>query len=224
MVWDYSLADLVMFTPEVYLRLFVRFNEAAWPLQAVALVAGLAVPLLLTRAAVLARKLAVALMALGWIFTGLGFMQAYYAPINWPVTYFAYGFVAQAMLLAAVAGVWHPPAPLLPGQGYGRGLLVLWGLVLVVLPWLTVAAAGEPGALALTGTTPDLTAVASLLLTALLPRAWRWPVVLLPLGWCLFSLLTLYTLELFVAMLVPLVGVVLAVVTVAMPDPGQVRH
>ncbi|MDX1634910.1 MAG: DUF6064 family protein [Marinobacter sp.] len=219
MTWDYALSDLVMFTPEVYLRLFVRFNEAVWPLQLVALVAGLAIPLLLTRATVLARKLAVALLALAWIFTGLGFTAEYYAPINWPVTYFGYAFVAQAMVTAAVAGAWRPPARLAPAQGRGRLLLVLWALVLLVLPWLTPATAGEASAIALFGLTPDVTATGSLLLAPLLTRAWRWLLVLLPLLWCLFSLLTLYTLGLALAMLVPLAGILLALVVLPLPDP-----
>ncbi len=219
MPWDYALSDLVMFTPEVYLRLFVRFNEAVWPMQLVALVAGLAIPILLTRPTVLARKLAVVLLALAWIVTGLGFMAEYYAPINWPVSYFAYAFVAQAMVLAAVAGVWQPPVRLAPGHGPGGTLLGLWLLVLVVLPWLTVAATGELAALALFGLTPDLTATGSLLLAPLLPRARRWLVILLPLVWCLFSLLTLYTLDLTLALLVPLGGVVLGLVMLALPDP-----
>lgn len=221
MAWDYALSDLVMFTPEVYLRLFVRFNEAVWPLQLVALVAGLAIPILLTRPTVLARKLAVVLMALAWIFTGLGFMEEYYAPINWPVTYFAYAFVAQAMALAAVAGVWQPPVRLVPGHGPGGTLLGLWLLVLVALPWLTAAAAGELAGLALFGLTPDLTTTGSLLLAPLLPRVWRWLLVLLPLGWCLFSLLTLYTLDLTLAMLVPLGGVILALVVLVLPNPDR---
>lgn len=221
MAWNYALSDLVMFTPEVYLRLFVRFNDALWPLQLVAIVAGLGIPTLLMRPNLLARKVGVAVVALAWIFTGLGFMEEYYAPINWPVTYFAYAFVAQAMVVAAVAGAWQPPRRMAPERSRGRTLLVLWALVLVALPWLTVLSAGDSRALALYGLTPDLTAVGSLLLAPLLARAWRWLVVILPLAWCLFSLATLYTLGLVLPMLVPLAGVALALVVLALPDPAR---
>lgn len=214
----YSLSDLLMFTPEVYLRLFVRFNEAVWPLQLLALAAGLAIPVLLTQRFPLARRLAVMLLALAWIATGLGFMGNFYAPINWPVGYFGFAFVAQAMLVGAVAGFFYLPDRISLRAGRGPWLIGFWLASLLGLPWLTVLATGQLAGLAVFGMTPDVTATASVAALVLLPRRLRWLLLVIPLVWCLFSTATLYALNMQVPMLVPLAGVVMGIVAVFLRD------
>lgn len=215
---DYALSDLLMFTSEVYLRLFIRFNEAAWPLQLLALAAGLAIPLLLTQGFPLARRLAMMLLALAWVATGLGFMGNFYAPINWPVYWFGFAFVAQAMLIGAVAGFFYLPDRISLTGGRGPWLIGLWMLGLLGLPWLTVAATGELAALALFGMTPDVTAAVSIAALILVPRRIRWLLLVIPLLWCAFSAVTLYALGTTGPMLVPLAGLVLGVVAVFLRD------
>lgn len=221
MAWDYTLSDLVMFTPEVYLRLFIRLNEAVWPLQLLALAAGVAIPLLLTRRALMARKLAIALLAMAWVSCGLGFMGHFYAPINWPVAYFGYAFVAQALLTAAVTGIWQPPARWSPRGPRGSGLLALWVLMLLVLPGLTMAAASDVRALAIFGLTPDLTVLGAILVSTLSPRKLRWILLLIPALWCGFSALTLLALDMLFPVLVPLAGLLAILVAVFLPDAGR---
>lgn len=221
MRWDYSLADLIMFTPEVYLRLFSRFNEAAWPLHLLALLGGLAIPFLLSRPLPLFRQLAIVLLALAWIYTGLGFLLEYYSPINWPVTYFAYGFVAQAMLIGAVAGLWHPVGQW-PSGGARAGILwLLWLLCLFGLPWLTASAADSWQALSPFAMTPDVTVVATLPGLLLVHRRVRWLLLLLPLGWCFFSAATLLALGTTGLMMVPALGLVAGLVLLFLPSWSQ---
>jgi hypothetical protein len=223
MTWDYALSDLVMFTPEVYLRLFVRFNEAVWPLQLLVLAAGVAIPLLLTRQRLMARKLAVALLALAWVACAFGFVGNFYAPINWPAAWFGHAFVAQAMVIGAIAGIWQSPARWQPKSRRGSSLMAVWLLMLLVLPWLTMAAAGDVRALALFGLTPDLTALGSILLSALVSRSVRWVLLLIPALWCGFSTLTLWALDMLFPVIVPLVGLLAAVVIAFLPDDGKHR-
>ncbi|MBS3803055.1 MAG: hypothetical protein KGY54_00780 [Oleiphilaceae bacterium] len=215
---EYALSDLIMFTPEVYLRLFIRFNEAVWPVQLLALAAGVAIPVLLTRQSMMARKLAVALLSLAWIACGFGFMGNFYAPINWPVAYFGYAFAGQALLIAAVAGAWQPPVRWSPVGQRGKALIALWLLMLLVLPWLTVAAASDGRALPFFALTPDLTVLGSILATTLVPRAVRWLLLLIPIVWCGFSALTLLALGLPFPIIVPLAGLLAAAVAFFLPD------
>ena len=39
--WTYSLTDFLLFSPETYARLLLRYNEAVWPAQLPVLAAGL---------------------------------------------------------------------------------------------------------------------------------------------------------------------------------------
>ncbi|RKR07295.1 hypothetical protein C7446_0106 [Kushneria sinocarnis] len=199
---DYALRDLLMFTPEVYLRLFIRVNETLGPWLAV-VIAGLAVMGgLLVHPATAARRLAFMVMAAGWGLSAALFMARFYAPINWPVGWLAWAFAGQALLL--VMTVLRTP----PARAGGLPLTVALA-VLSVMSLTTALAAGEWAALALPGATPDMTVLTTILMLALLPRGWRWGLLIVPLLWCLFSLLTHWALGLWRPLGVPAAGLVL---------------
>ncbi|WP_110685131.1 hypothetical protein [Salinicola aestuarinus] len=199
---DYALGDFLMFTPEVYLRLFVRANQALGLWLAAVVAAIAAVALLLRQARPAARQAALLLVAAGWGLSAAVFLAKLYAPINWPVTGFAWAFALEGLLLAAVA-LRSTPAPVRASS------LVVALMALSLLASLTALAAGTVTALALPGVTPDMTAVATVSLLALLPRVWRWPLLIVPILWCLFSALTHQALALWLPMVVPVVGLML---------------
>lgn len=211
---SYDLRDFLMFTPEVYLRLFVRLNDTLGPWFWPVVIMILAIPAMLCVRFAWVRRLAVALLAVGWGLTAAVFMQRYYAPINWPVSYFAWAFMAEAVLLLAMAWRALPPA-----AHYGRmlaGVVILLGMAL-----LTAWSAANWRAVALPGLTPDMTALASLGLLAGLGRGWRVLLLFVPLIWCLFSVLTYWALGLLLPMVVPATGILLAIMLAFWPGP---RH
>ena len=61
---SYSLADFLMFGPEVFLRLFVRINQDIWPWQGVAVVMVIAIGTLLVRGDAMARRSAPGIVVL----------------------------------------------------------------------------------------------------------------------------------------------------------------
>ncbi|MDX3927772.1 MAG: DUF6064 family protein [Shinella sp.] len=194
--WTYTLSDFLMFSPRVYLRLIERYNEKIWPLQIVFTVCTLAVlPFAMKRS----RFGAVAgflLLAAAWILSGWQFLWERYATINWAVSYFAAAFMVQAALLVLFAlreaGTDASP-PTSRMASYGGAAIALSGLL--VFPSLTLIH-GRPIATAESfGAMPDPTAITTF---GLLLVSWRrsfWLLLPIPILWCLFSTLTLWSLE-----------------------------
>ncbi|BES72428.1 DUF6064 family protein [Marinobacter nanhaiticus D15-8W] len=211
---SYDLRDFLMFTPEVYLRLFERLNDTLGPWFWPVVLAILAIPAMLCWRALWVRRLAVVMVSLGWGVTATLFMHRYYAPINWPVSYFAWAFAVEALVLLAM-GWGTPPRPV----RFGR-MLVSVGLLLG-MSLLTAWSAADWGAIALPGLTPDMTALATLVLLAGVTRTWRVLLLFVPLIWCLFSVLTHWALGLLLPMVVPAAGALLAIVLAFWPGP---RH
>lgn len=192
MEWaTYAVQDFIPFGSEVYLRLVERVNGAYWPLH-----------LLATALAFVALALALRglgrfsgpILALLWTWVGYGFLQQYYADLNWAGHWLALAFYAQALLLALlvpfVASKARPPA-----HRYWPGLL----LCIAALVWPLVTLPGRDGLtqLEVLGIHPDPTAVFALGLLLLMVRVW-WLLLLLliPLLWCLIAGLTLGVLAL----------------------------
>ena len=191
----YSLRDFLMFGPDVYWRLYELHNLAIWPLPLFSLLAGILVLLLLTSRHHSATRLACCVTALSWLGASC-FLAIHYAPINWPVGYAIWLFPAQTVLMI-VAAVYHDARP--PSQARRPSRIAGWSLlVLAVLLYPILGSVfGRDLAQAQTfGIAPDPTAVASLGLIELV-KAGRWilPLSIIPVSWCLFSGVTLMTLN-----------------------------
>lgn len=204
MDWSsYSLADFLMFGPEVFLRLYSRVNQDFWPWPVLAVLASVLMAWLLTLGELWARRAVLALLGMAWVCSGAGFMLRYYGPINSPVEYFGWGFIAQGIALGLTAVVWRPESAS-PDTSRRRLIALAWLLVVCLLPWLAVMESGEWQALGLFAITPDLTVLASLFSLLLLPRRLRVFLLLLPALWAVFSALTLWTLGMTVLLFMPL--------------------
>lgn len=203
---SYSLSDFLMIGPEVFLRLFVRVNQDTWPWQGVAVVMAVAVAVSLPRRALWARRLVMAMLAAAWGWSGAGFLLSYYGPVNWPATYFGWGFVGQGLVLGALAVrglVWRVQ----PGWRFGG----VWLLLVALLPWLAVIESGDRAALGLFATTPDLTVLATVLILWLVPGPVRWLLLVVPLLWSLFSAATLWGLQMYGLLFLPAATLVVAI-------------
>jgi hypothetical protein len=190
--WTYRLSDFLMFSPRTYSRLFELYNAEIWPLQIVAIVAGLAALFLIWRG-VHGRVVATALAA-AWIFVAWAYHFERYATISTGASYYAAGFALQALLLAWCAvrrdGLRFDLQPA-PVRWVGWALLAsgvaLYPLLAPVLdrPWTQAE---------IFGLAPDPTAVATI--GALLLAKGRIAFLLaLPLLWCAITALTLWTMQ-----------------------------
>lgn len=195
--WTYRPEDFLMFAPRTYWRLFELHNQAWWPAQLWALLAGLATVVGLWRGHMAVLRIASMVLALGGAFVAWAFLWQRYAEINWVAAGFAWAFGAQAIGLLALAT--RPSLVWASGRvrrRVGLGLL-LWAVL--VHPLLALAM-GRPWVQAeVPGLAPDPTAIAMLgvLLCADAPsRPTRILLGLLRAGalaWCAVSAATLAT-------------------------------
>lgn len=190
--WTYRLSDFLMFAPRTYYRLFELSNAELWPLQIVAIAAGLAVLWLAWRGA--HGRVVAAALAVAWIFVAWTYHFERYATINTGAPYYAAGFAIQALLLAWCAvrrdGLPFGPQPG-PVRWLGLALLASGVVLYPLLPPLL----GRPWTQAeIFGIAPDPTAVATIGVL-LLAKGRIAFLRALPLLWCAITALTLWTME-----------------------------
>jgi hypothetical protein len=194
---SYRPSDFLMFAPRIYWRLFESLNLAFWPLQTGIVLAGASWLVWVWRDGFVpsraAARAALAALAFGWALTAWAFLWQRLAPIHWLAGYVApLGLLQAAGLLAWAlhGGV----------QVHGQRTRLALGLGLIA--WalfahpLLAGLAGRPWAQAeFSGLAADPTAIATLGLLLLLrgPSGPLHALWLLPMGWCLLSAATLWT-------------------------------
>lgn len=221
---SYSLQDFLMFGPQVFLRLFVRLNQDAWPWQLWILPLTLSVPWLICQPKRALRRTALVVVAAAWTVSGSGFLLGYFGEINWPARWFGWAFLLQGLVLAVLAVLRDCP----PVSGRRAGwLAAFWLVAVVLLPWVTVIQSGEMKALALFGLAPGVTVAASGLLLAVPGRPWRaagWLLLPVPVCWVLFCAATYWVLQTYWLLLGPAAALIFMGVGLWLsPNPGQSR-
>ncbi|WP_108682708.1 DUF6064 family protein [Methyloceanibacter sp. wino2] len=211
--WTYEPRDLLMFSPDVYYRLFELQNTDLWPAQILAVGAFLAGLVLIARRAPSAGRIVAALLAVAWAAVAFGYFHTRYASINLAAPYYCWAFATQAVLL------------LLSGVGFGRlGYterrtgLQHFGVALLVfalfLQPLIGPALGHPWTGAeIAGIAPDPTVLATLGALLAADRI-RWELLPIPLLWCAVTSATLITMGSPEALLMPVAGAASLVVAV----------
>ena len=189
---SYRPGDLLMFSPEIYLRLFERLNLQLWPWHGLLALLVAAMLWLALRPERLAHRAAGSLLAAAWAAVAWGFFSLY-AEINLLAPWLAGVFVAQALAIGVIALFGPGLAIGHAGRRAGIGLAIaLWGLL--GHPLLLLALGRSPASLELFGLAPDPTAITTigLLLSSRLRH--RAPLLALPLLWCLIAALTWWAL------------------------------
>ncbi|OWJ64466.1 DUF6064 family protein [Inquilinus limosus] len=212
--WSYRLSDFLLFSPRTYHRLFELYNEAVWPAQAAAVLAGLLMLLLLRRGGAVAGPAVAAILAVCWAWVAIAFHLDRYATINWAASWLAGGFLAQAALLVwagAIGG--RLSVPSLPDAA-GRAGMGIFLLALLVWPAIGLLLGRSWRQAEIFGVAPDPTAIGTLGLLLALAGPGRWVLMILPVLWCVATGATLWAMsapEAWVAPAAALLAVILAV-------------
>jgi hypothetical protein len=222
-IWlTYSPEDFLLFSEEVYWRLFELHNAALWPGQIAALAAGAMVLLAMLRQGHWSGRVIAGFVALAWTVCAVAFLPRY-ATINWLAGDLVWGFLAQAILLGALGIYGDALRPCRSRvQRAGGAMLAAYGIFLH--PFLSVAAGRPIGGGELFALTPDPTAIVTLGAVAAAgwtPRAAI--LAILPLGWCLASWATLATLGTWEAWVLP-VAVVASLLVCLVPRRAGRAH
>lgn len=218
----YTPADFLLFSPRVYERLFVLHNQDLWPWQIAALASALFVIVLAyrgTRSGSAGREAAIVLAILGtaWLIVAAVFFMGRYQAVNWLGTYIAPLAALQGGILIAMS--FSRRARFIAAHAnsfaYAAGIALLT-IAVLVYPLLAMAFGLDPKGAQFVGLTPDPTAIATLGTLALLEGRARAAAAVLPAAWCIFSALTLWTLDRAGVFVTPTI-VALALVAIAMP-------
>lgn len=185
--WSYSLSDFLLFAPRTYYRLFELYNAEIWPAQLAALAFGIAILFLWFRSAAWAGRASAAILAALWLFIAWAYHLERYATINWVAEYFAWGFAAEAALLAwfgVVRGRLEPGPEAQPARAGGLGMFVF---ALAIHPLIGLALGRAWTGAELFGVAPDPTVVGTLGVVLRARGIALWALLPLPLVWCLVS-------------------------------------
>ncbi len=215
--WTYSLSDFLMFSARSYYRQFELMNRELWPLQLLALAAGVLLLAGKLRPRAQASRAAFAVLALAWAWVAWTYHLERYADINTGAPWFAAGFGVQAVLLAWMAR--RPAAQ--PAAGVLGWLARLLVIAALAYPLLAPLAGRSLLQAEVFGLAPDPTVVATL--GALL--FWRapWPLWLIPLAWSAISSATLFELRVAQAWALPSFALTALALAFASPARGRQR-
>lgn len=184
--WTYRLHDFLMFSPRAYSRIFELYNEAIWPINALAATMAFALLFVAARLRfplhkrasgnvhdspnpdVWQRALQVAVFAYfavahAWI--ALIFMREHYAPIFLAAEYFAVAFFVQAAMFALAAGLAarsHDAFQFAQSSLVAALGISIATLALVVHPTILFSMQSNWTTLEGVGVAPDPTAIAAL--------------------------------------------------------------
>ena len=183
--WTYRIDSFLLFSARTYQRLIESTNTDAWPLQMVALMAGVGLLLWLGRPHSQRRdRVVFVLLALAWAWVAWNFLHRRFATINWAADYAAvlFGLQAVALLWVGVSRGGRVRRKLSPTDPVAILLIVLGVVVYPLIapmlgrPWLQAE---------VFAVSPDPTAITTLgfLLLAEPPRR---ALIVVPVLWCLF--------------------------------------
>ena len=102
---SYRLSDLLMFTPEVYFRLFERYNAAFWPGQLVALLVAIWMIVVTRDTGPRQSRWVAGVTGAVWLFIAWAFFLRFYSEIFLAAPWFAVGFALQGLLLIAAGSL-----------------------------------------------------------------------------------------------------------------------
>ena len=203
--WTYRPADLLMFSPETYYRLFQLYNAEVWPAQIIVLAAGFTIIVLIFRGPGWRGHAIAALLAAAWLAVAGAYFLERYASINLAAPYFAWGFAAQAVL-TAVSGIlmrrlaFNDPRALTAKVG-----VALFLFALLLQPLIGPLAGREWSGVELFGLAPDPTVLATLGVLVVADRI-RWELFVIPVLWCAITGATLWAMGSPEVLLMPLAG------------------
>jgi len=173
--WTYRPESFALFSARTYYRLIEAYNADLWPLQWLALAAGVAALVWLLREHSMLRDRAVLVMlAIAWLWVAGGYQHQRFATINWAAGYAAVLFAAQGAAMLWVGVVRGGVAFRRDASPTDPVAIMIIVAALACYP-LIAAALGRPWLQAeVFGLMPEPTAIATLgflLLARPLPRS-----------------------------------------------------
>ncbi len=205
---DYTFADFLLFSPEVYFRLFELYNKDIWPAQLASPVFAVAIIFLARHGARHQSRVISLGFAAMWLWVGYAYYAVRYATINdWAVV-LAWIAALQAILFL-VSAVRHTPVRYQTDRSIaGVAGAVLVALAAFLYPFLTFAVGRNWRGAEIFGFAPDPTMVATFGLVLLSMSKSRWILIPLPLLLAVVSGMTAVAMEAYSGLFTCLAGAI----------------
>jgi hypothetical protein len=214
--WTYSIADLILFTPETYFHLFELYHRAWWPLQLACIAIAIAMLLCLWLKPAWSDRVIAILLAASWAWVGWAFLHLRFAPIHWVANGYAVAFFLQALLLF-IYGISRRGLEFEAGNPVRAVIgIILLLCALLVMPATAYLTGREWLQAELFAMTPDATALATLGLLLLAKGHVAIWLAAIPVAWCFITGATLWALEAPEAMILP-AGAILTITLMLVP-------
>lgn len=218
--WTYSLSDFLLFAPRTYWRLFELYNAAIVPMQAVGLIVGAGLVRVSLRPTRLRLRVALGVLSVAWLWVGIAFLWRHYATINWAAPWLAVALVVQAMLLAVAGLALRSRAETGSVAAASSHATSLVTFAVAIWPLVGSLDARSWTGWEFFGVAPDPTAIGTLGLLLLLPRAPRCVLAVVPAAWCVVSAATLWAMGAWQSGAMVIALAVFAHGALAAPKPG----
>lgn len=189
---QFSLLDMTPYDRQSWFYLVGDYNQAIWLAYPVALLLTLAMLGLLFRptkglSGHQSVRLVLALLSVGWIWTGAVFHTQYFADLNWAAPWFGWAFVAQGCLLLLAATLIKSASWVLLSSLRGRLAQFLLLLGLVIYPLSGLSEGRTFMQLEWFPLLPAPLTLVSFALLMLLTTRWRHALVIIPILWGVVS-------------------------------------
>jgi uncharacterized protein DUF6064 len=219
--WTYRLTSFLLFSPRTYYRTIELYNQAIWPAQVAGVAIGIAIVALLIKKPGGSDRIVIGLLAACWLWIAYAFHYQRYAQINWVAPWFATAFAFEALLLV-VPGVLAGRVVLRPAGGRNFWIATsLVAIAVLVYPLLSALTGRAWKTAEVFGAAPDPTAIATVAVLALVHGRIRWLLLVVPLLWCVATVLTLWAMKAPEAIAVA--GLTLLALVPAMDEMRQLR-
>jgi hypothetical protein len=174
---------IILYEPDVLYAVIGYYNEAVFPAQVVAFVLVLAALAVTLWPRPAGGRIIAAVLAAGWLWSGIAFLGDHYAAINWAGNYYEIAFAVQAALLLGYGTVRGSLRLAFDGGALAWTGLAFILFALVVHPLVELAVGRSWVQLRLAGVMPDPTNLLTLgfLLTSV--RRVPWWLLVIPVLW-----------------------------------------
>lgn len=178
---------MLPFDRAAFLEIFAAYNESVWPAQPIAWLLGVAALAALVRREDRLQRLALAVLAAMWLWTGLAYHWLFFSEINPAAILFGFFFALQAGLFALAAArrrlpfrfaAWGGPA------GAAGAALIAYAVLAYPLIDLALGHWPRMPAFGISPCPVTVFTLGLLLLARPRPPAWLWAV---PIAWSLIG-------------------------------------
>lgn len=181
------MSRLVLYEPDVLYAVIGYYNKAIFPAQAVALLLALAAIAYTVWPHRGGDRIIPALLAAGWLWSGIVYLGGHYAAINWAGAYYEAAFVVQAAMLlgwgvirGALRFRFDGGARAWAGAGFAA-------IAIVIHPLVERALGRGWAELQYVGVSPDPTELVTLALLLMSARRVPWWLLLVPALWLVIA-------------------------------------